>query len=112
VSSLKARGISADSLNSLMSAQEQKAVRARLADRSLRLLYVSPERADRLAADLAAMSIRPSLVAVDEAPAQPLTLHQPQNGPNGNLPYAYRTHWKVPPVLHLAVMVLQTKQSS
>jgi ATP-dependent DNA helicase RecQ len=67
VSALKARGIAADSLNSLMSPQEQYAVRSRLADRSLRLLYVSPERAERLARDLAAISLRPSLIAVDEA---------------------------------------------
>lgn len=67
VSALKARGIAADSLNSLMSPADQKAVRDRLANRTLRLLYVSPERADRLATDLAALSIRPSLLAVDEA---------------------------------------------
>lgn len=67
VSALKSRGISADSLNSLMSPADQKAVRDRLANRTLRLLYVSPERADRLATDLAALSIRPSLLAVDEA---------------------------------------------
>lgn len=67
VSALKSRGIAADSLNSLMSPQDQKAVRDRLANRTLRLLYVSPERADRLATDLAALSLRPSLLAVDEA---------------------------------------------
>lgn len=67
VSALKNRGISADTLNSLMSPQEQKTVRDRLANRTLRLLYVSPERADRLGSDLAALSIRPSLLAVDEA---------------------------------------------
>lgn len=67
VNALRSRGIAADSLNSLMPAEDQQAVRSRLADRTLRLLYVSPERAERLAQDLAALSIRPSLLAVDEA---------------------------------------------
>jgi len=64
---LQARGIAADSLNSLQSPEDQRSVQSRLADRSLRLLYVSPERADRLAQDLAAMAVRPTLLAVDEA---------------------------------------------
>ena len=67
VSALQARGIAADSLNSLQSPEDQRAIRNRLADKSLRLLYVSPERAERLAQDLAAMALRPSLLAVDEA---------------------------------------------
>jgi ATP-dependent DNA helicase RecQ len=67
VAALKARGVAADTLNSLQSLDDQRAVRGRLADRSLRLLYVSPERAERLAQDLAGMAVRPSLIAVDEA---------------------------------------------
>ena len=67
VCALKARGIAADTLNSLQSPEDERSIRNRLADRSLRLLYVSPERAGRLAQDLSAMGIRPSLLAVDEA---------------------------------------------
>lgn len=67
VSSLKSRGVAADCLNSLMSREAQQSVRARIADRSLRLLYLSPERAERTIQELAALSLRPALLAVDEA---------------------------------------------
>ncbi len=67
VAALKARGIPADCLNSLMPREAQQGVRARLADRSLRLLYLSPERAERTVGELAALSIRAALLAVDEA---------------------------------------------
>ncbi|HWA59621.1 MAG TPA: ATP-dependent DNA helicase RecQ [Gemmatimonadales bacterium] len=67
IAALKARGIPADALNSLMPYEAQQAVRARIADRSLRLLYLSPERAERTVQELAAASIRPALLAVDEA---------------------------------------------
>lgn len=67
VNALKHRGIAADCLNSLMPAEAQAAVRARVADQSLRLLYLSPERADRTIRELAALGIRPRLLAVDEA---------------------------------------------
>jgi ATP-dependent DNA helicase RecQ len=67
VAALKARGIAADCLNSLMPREAQQAVRARIADRSLRLLYLSPERAERTVQELTALSLRPSLLAVDEA---------------------------------------------
>ncbi|MFN8652898.1 MAG: ATP-dependent DNA helicase RecQ [Gemmatimonadales bacterium] len=67
VNALKNRGIAADCVNSLMPAEAQQAVRARVADQSLRLLYLSPERADRTIRELAGMGIRPRLLAVDEA---------------------------------------------
>jgi len=67
VAALQARGISADTLNSLQPEEEQRAVTARMAAGQLRFLYVSPERAPRVAADLARLRIRPALLAIDEA---------------------------------------------
>ncbi len=67
VGALQRRGVAADTLNSLQSPGEHAAIMARVADRSLRLLYVSPERAERLAQDLPAIGIRPALLAIDEA---------------------------------------------
>jgi ATP-dependent DNA helicase RecQ len=67
VGALKRRGIPAETLNSLMSSEEQNAVLGRIAAGQLRLVYVSPERAVLLALDLARLGIRPSLLAVDEA---------------------------------------------
>lgn len=67
VGALQRRGIAADTLNSLQSSTEHAAIMTRLADHALRLLYVSPERAERLAQDLTAIGVKPSLLAVDEA---------------------------------------------
>jgi ATP-dependent DNA helicase RecQ len=67
VAALQHRGVVADTLNSLKSPADQEATLARIADESMRLLYVSPERAPRLALDLARLSRRPSLLAIDEA---------------------------------------------
>ncbi len=67
VAALRARGVPAATLNSLMEPVEQQAVLAEVASRRLRLLYVSPERGPRLAADLLASGVRPTLLAVDEA---------------------------------------------
>ncbi len=67
VAALQQRGIAADTLNSLKLPADQAAVLARVGDGSMRLLYVSPERAPRLALDLARLERRPALIAVDEA---------------------------------------------
>ena len=67
VAAAEARGISAASLTSGLSADEQSAVRRRLLEGSLRLLYLSPERLERFAPELRAAGIQPSLLAVDEA---------------------------------------------
>ena len=42
-------------------------MRRRLMEGRLRLLYLSPERLDRLAPELRAAGVRPALLAVDEA---------------------------------------------
>ena len=67
VAAAEARGIPAASLTSGLSADEQSAVRRRLLEGSLRLLYLSPERLERFAPQLRAAGIKPSLLAVDEA---------------------------------------------
>jgi ATP-dependent DNA helicase RecQ len=67
VAAAEARGIPAGALTSGQSADEQAAVRARLAEGRLRLLYLSPERLERCALELRAASVRPALLAVDEA---------------------------------------------
>ena len=67
VAAAEARGIPAASLTSGLSADEQSAVRRRLLEGSLRLLYLSPERLERFAPQLRAAGIQPSLLAVDEA---------------------------------------------
>lgn len=67
VAAAEARGIPAASLTSGLSADEQSAVRRRLLDGHLRLLYLSPERLERFAPQLRAAGIQPSLLAVDEA---------------------------------------------
>ncbi|HEU4525161.1 MAG TPA: RecQ family ATP-dependent DNA helicase, partial [Gemmatimonadales bacterium] len=67
VAAAEARGIPSACLTSGLTADEQAAVRRRLADGSLRLLYLSPERLERLAPELRAAGIRPALLAVDEA---------------------------------------------
>jgi RecQ family ATP-dependent DNA helicase len=67
VSACRARGIAAACLHSHLGKQDERALRAGLADRSLRLLYVSPERLERVSLELAAAPIRPRLLVVDEA---------------------------------------------
>jgi ATP-dependent DNA helicase RecQ len=67
VAAAEARGIPAACLTSGLTAHEQAAVRERLVEGRLRLLYVSPERLERFAPELRRAGIRPSLLAVDEA---------------------------------------------
>ncbi len=67
VESARARGLPAACLNSTLGPAEHRDVRAGLADGSLRLLYVSPERLDRLSLDFQMTGRRPRLLVVDEA---------------------------------------------
>ena len=67
VAAAESRGIPAASLTSGLTSDEQNAVRRRLAEGTLRLLYLSPERLERFAPELRAAGIRPALLAVDEA---------------------------------------------
>lgn len=67
VAAAEARGIPAAALNSTLSPSEQRTLLERFAARELRLLYTSPERLGRLAADLSERDARPGLLAVDEA---------------------------------------------
>jgi RecQ family ATP-dependent DNA helicase len=67
VEAARARGLSAACLNSSLGKSEQVQVRNSIADASLRLLYVSPERLDRLSLELQAGNVRPRLLVVDEA---------------------------------------------
>ena len=62
-----ARGIPAAALNSTLSSSAQRERLQQFVDRKVRLLYTSPERLGRLAADLAEREFRPGLLAVDEA---------------------------------------------
>ena len=67
VAAAEARGIPAACLTSGLTTDEQAAVRARLLEGRLRLLYLSPERLERFAPELRSAGIRPSLLAIDEA---------------------------------------------
>jgi ATP-dependent DNA helicase RecQ len=67
VAAANARGIPAAALNSGLTAEEQGAVWERVEAGELRLLYLSPERLERAAADLRERGVRPGLLAVDEA---------------------------------------------
>ena len=67
VEAARARGLAAAGLNSSLGRAEQEAVQASIADGSLRLLYVSPERLDRLSLEFLTRDIRPRLLVVDEA---------------------------------------------
>jgi ATP-dependent DNA helicase RecQ len=67
VAAAEGRGIPSACLTSGLTAEEQGAVRRRLAEGGLRLLYLSPERLERFASELRASGIRPALLAVDEA---------------------------------------------
>ena len=67
VNALVARGIAAGALTSLLKAPQQAALMDRVRAGEITLLYVSPERLERLATDLAAAKITPVLLAIDEA---------------------------------------------
>lgn len=67
VEAARARGLPAACLNSSLGRAEQEAVRRSLAEGSLRLLYVSPERLDGLSRELRKEGISPRLLVVDEA---------------------------------------------
>src|SRR3954467_6642174 len=67
VEAARSRGLPAACLNSALGKAEETAVRRSLSDGSLRLLYVSPERLERLCQELETESIRPRLLIVDEA---------------------------------------------
>jgi ATP-dependent DNA helicase RecQ len=67
VSAGQDRGIPAACLHSHLGKEEERALRAGLADGSLRLLYVSPERLEKVSLELAAAQIRARLLVVDEA---------------------------------------------
>jgi len=67
VAAALARGIPAAALSSGLTPEEQRAVWTRIAEGGLRLLYVSPERLERVAPELRARGVRPALLAVDEA---------------------------------------------
>jgi len=67
VEAARRRGLPAAALNSAQDATAQRAVLDALGAGSLKLLYVSPERLERLAGVLASMGVRVGLLAVDEA---------------------------------------------
>jgi len=67
VEAARRRGLPAAVLNSTQDSEERDAVLARLAEGAVRLLYVSPERLERLAGALTGLGVRVSLLAVDEA---------------------------------------------
>ena len=67
VAAASARGIPAAALHSAVGDSERESIWRGLADGCLRLLYVSPERLTRLAPELLERTIRPALLAIDEA---------------------------------------------
>jgi ATP-dependent DNA helicase RecQ len=67
VEAARQRGLPAAALNSTQEPEERDAVLAALADGCVRLLYVSPERLERLAGALPRLGAPVSLLAVDEA---------------------------------------------
>jgi ATP-dependent DNA helicase RecQ len=67
VEAARVRGIPAACLNSTLGKAEQTDVERGMLDGSLRLLYVSPERLDRLTLELQGNNISPRLLVVDEA---------------------------------------------
>ena len=67
VEAARARGLPAACLNSSLGRAEQELVLQGISDGSLRLLYVSPERLERLSLELPRQGIRPGLLVVDEA---------------------------------------------
>ena len=67
VDAARSRGVAAACLNSSLGRAEQEAVRQSVRDGSLRLLYLSPERLERLSQELNSQGVRPRLLIVDEA---------------------------------------------
>jgi ATP-dependent DNA helicase RecQ len=67
VEAARARGFAAGCLNSSLGAAEQEAVRLSISNDSLRLLYVSPERLERLSVELQRQGVQPRLLVIDEA---------------------------------------------
>jgi len=67
VEAARSRGLPAACLNSTLGKAEQMVVRRSISDGSLRLLYVSPERLERLSLELETEGVRPRLLIVDEA---------------------------------------------
>jgi len=67
VAAAEARGIPAAALNSALAPAERERVLAQLGSGALRLLYLSPERLARTAADLRRRGGPPALLAIDEA---------------------------------------------
>ena len=67
VASATARGIPAAALNSTVPTAVQENLLGRAAAGEIRLLYTSPERLTRLAAELEGRALRPAMLAVDEA---------------------------------------------
>jgi ATP-dependent DNA helicase RecQ len=67
VESARRRGMAAAALNSAQAPAAQRAVLEAVKAGELRLLYVSPERLERLAGRLTALGVRVGLLAVDEA---------------------------------------------
>ena len=67
VDALQRKGIAAAFLNSSLTKPQADRVMRTVADGSLRLLYVSPERLTTLSGELRHSGIRPTLLAVDEA---------------------------------------------
>jgi len=67
VAAAVARGIPAAALNSTLTPRAQRELLDQVGRGEVRLLYTSPERLGRLAADLSERNLRPALLAVDEA---------------------------------------------
>jgi ATP-dependent DNA helicase RecQ len=67
VAAARARGLPAAALNSALSSVAQRETLEQLVRGEIRLLYCSPERLKRLVVQLSELSIRPGLLAVDEA---------------------------------------------
>ncbi len=67
VAAAVARGIPAAAMNSTLSPTSQRELLEQFVQGRVRLLYTSPERLGRLAADLVERNVRPGLLAVDEA---------------------------------------------
>jgi len=67
VEAARARGLPTACLNSGLGKAEQDEVQQAITNGTLQLLYVSPERLDRLSLELGRQGIRPKLFIVDEA---------------------------------------------
>ncbi len=67
VEAARRRGMAAAALNSAQEPADQRAVLDAVKSAGLKLLYVSPERLERLAGRLTSLGVRVGLLAVDEA---------------------------------------------